>query len=71
MIEILNSILSLITSVVLFVVHSIQALISVITSIPQYLGVLTSVFSVLPPFIFPFVILAVYTMIMLKWVLNR
>ena len=71
MLAILESIISLISSVLMFVVHSVQALISVITSIPQYLSVLTSVFSVLPPIIFPFVIMAVYTMIMLKWVLNK
>lgn len=71
MLAILESIISLISSVLMFVVHSVQALISVITSIPQYLGVLTTVFSVMPPFLFPFIIMAVYTMIMLKWVLNR
>lgn len=71
MLAILNSIFELIISIVLFVLHAFQALISIITSIPQILGVLTSVFSVLPPFLFPFIIMAVYTMIMLKWVLNK
>lgn len=71
MLSVINSLASLVTSIVLFVVHAFQALISVITSIPQYLGVLTSVFSVLPPFIFPFIILAIYTMIMIKWVLPK
>ena len=71
MLAILESIITLISSVLSFIVHAVQALISVITSIPQYLGVLTTVFSVMPPFLFPFIIMAVYTMIMLKWVLNR
>lgn len=71
MLAILECIITLISSVLSFIVHAVQALISVITSIPQYLGVLTTVFSVMPPFLFPFIIMAVYTMIMLKWVLNR
>ena len=71
MLAILDSILQLITSIVMFVVHAVQALISILTSIPEYLSVLTTVFAILPPFIFPFVIMAVYTMIMLKWVLNK
>lgn len=71
MIEILNSIISLISSILGFVVNGFLALISILTSIPQYLGVLTSVFSVMPPFLFPFIILAVYTMIMIKWVLPK
>lgn len=71
MIKIFTSIISLITSVLMFIVHAIEAVVSIITSIPEYLGVLTSIFSVMPPFVFPFIIMAVYTMIMLKWVLNK
>lgn len=71
MIEILNSILTLIGSILHFAWNSLVALVSLLTSIPQYLGVLTSVFSSMPPFIYPFIILGVYTMIMIRWVLNK
>ena len=71
MIDILHSILMLISSVLQFIWNGLLALVSILTSIPQILNVLTSIFASLPPFIYPFIILAVYTMIMLKWVLNR
>ena len=71
MLRVLTSILNLIVSLLNFIVNAFRSLVSILTSIPEYLDILTSVFSVMPPFIFPFIIMAVYTMIMLKWVLNK
>lgn len=71
MIDILNSILALIGSVLHFAWNGLVAFVSIITSIPQYLGVLTSLFLSLPPFMYPFLILTVYTFIMLRWVINK
>lgn len=71
MIEILNSILALIGSVLHFAWNSLLAVISILTSIPQYLGVLTSIFSSMPPFVYPFIIMSVYAIIMIRWVVNK
>lgn len=71
MIDILNSILTLIGSILHFAWNGLVAVISILTSIPQYLGVLTSIFSSMPPFIYPFIILSVYALIMLRWVVNK
>lgn len=66
MIELLKSIVSVITTVITFFIHSIESLISFFLNIPTYATFLINSVNVLPSVVIPFAIasISLYVMIM-------
>lgn len=59
MIELLKSIVSVITTVITFFIHSIESLISLFVNIPTYTAFLVNSINVLPSIVIPFAIASV------------
>lgn len=59
MIELLNSIVSFITSIINLIVDVFQAFITIITSIPQYLNFINVSISVFPAFLLPYALFGI------------
>ena len=59
MIELLKSIVSVITTVITFFIHSIESLISLFVNIPTYTSFLINSINVLPSIVIPFAIASV------------
>lgn len=60
MIQLLSSIVETIVSLVQFVINAINGLIQLLLLIPQAIAFITSSISMLPPFVIPFIIAALY-----------
>lgn len=70
MIDLLNSIGNLIGSIVLFIVHIFQAIISFIGMIPTYINFLSTSIRILPPFLLPFATFSIFFSVILM-IINR
>lgn len=70
MIQLLESIVNIITTLVEFIINTIQSLIALISQIPTYVSFLTSIILYLPPFVYPFVV-ACLSIIVVQYILNR
>lgn len=70
MIELLHSLVNLATSIVLFVVHIFQAIISFIGMIPTYINFLAISVGVLPAFLIPFATFSI-TFSVIVMIINR
>lgn len=70
MIQLLESIVNIITTFTEFIINTIQSLVALIGQIPTYVSFLTSIILYLPPFVYPFVI-ACLSIIVVQYILNR
>lgn len=59
MIQLLQSIVEVVTSVVSFVIHSITSLFNLLSHIPQYVSFMATSINVLPSVIIPFALASV------------
>lgn len=59
MIELLNSIVSFVVSIVNLIVDMFQAIITVFTSIPDYINFINVSISVFPPFLLPYALFGI------------
>lgn len=60
MIKIFNSILSIIVTVVDLLSDVFKAIISIFTSIPEYIDFITASIGVLPPFLLPYILFGIF-----------
>lgn len=65
MIELLKSIVTVITTVITFFIHSIESLISFFLNIPTYAAFLINSVNVLPSVVIPFAIASISLYVML------
>lgn len=70
MIQLLQSIVEIVTSVISFVIHSITSLFNLFTHIPQYVSFMATSINVLPSVIIPFALASVSVYVVFL-VLNR
>ena len=70
MLDILNTVLTTITSLVGFVVHTITTLLSFIAHIPGYVIFLIDVVGFIPAIFLPFAVASVYIWVM-RFLINR
>lgn len=64
-VELLNSIGNLLITVINFFVDTLQALISLVVSIPTYINFITVRIGGFPPFLLPFAMLGIYVTVIL------
>lgn len=65
MIELLNSIVNFLISIIIFIYHSFKAILSFLISIPQYVNFISYSIGFIPDFLLPFAIFSVYLTILL------
>lgn len=65
MIELLKSIVTVITSVITFFIHSIESLIAFFLNIPTYTAFLISSVNLLPSVIIPFAVASISLLVMM------
>lgn len=70
MIHLLKSLVTIVASLINFVIHSISSLINLFFHIPQYLSFITTSLDVLPAVILPFA-LATVSIYAVYFILNR
>lgn len=70
MIDILNGLLDIVTTLIMFVINTISSLINLIVNIPTYVSVLINSLNVLPAFVLPWSI-AFVSLVVVQYILNR
>lgn len=70
MLDILGSMLNVITTLITFVGNTFVSLISLIGRIPQYTVMLIESINILPPFLIPYMI-AFVSIVVVQYILNR
>lgn len=70
MLDILNTVLTTITSMVGFLVHTIETLLSFILHIPQFVLFITDVIAFIPTIFIPFAVASVSIWVM-RFLINR
>ena len=70
MLDILNTVLTTITSIVGFLIHTIETLLAFILHIPQYVLFITDVVGFIPAIFLPFAVASISIWVM-RFLINR